>query len=151
MSQKPILTLDTAVPDRLPVAITVDGERQIYFLRDTGEYSARERKTLASLFVGIAEFERADQDTLTEDDELIYIAALKQVMRITMPDVPEEVVNRLGLLEHGRLCALVISRFTRETTEEKETPAPAPVALPTAPVKLRKLRDQLASAKHSHE
>lgn len=150
MNQRPRLSLDTAVPDRLPVAINVAGERRIYMLRDTAEYSTRERKRLSGLLKGIVEFEQAEEDDVTDDDVKIYERAMREVMIIAMPDVPLAVVEQLSLREHGRLCAYVLQLFSQGAT----TPTPPmnqeqPTPLPTGPTRLRRLADRLTLGKVS--
>ncbi len=143
----PRLTLDTAIPDRLPVVINVGSERRVYWLRDTAEYGTRERKRLSSLLQGIVDFEQADEETINDDDVRVYEAAMRQVMTITMPDVPGDVVESLSLREHGRLCAFVLKLFTEGAQETQTAPAlPPPTPLPAAPTRLRKLAGRLTSA-----
>ena len=85
---------------------------------------------------------------MTDDEVRVYERALRQVMRIAMPDVPNDVADRLSLAEHGRLAALVVQLFTQTAALPKLTP-PEPEAEPVGPARLRRLASRLTLAKSS--
>lgn len=143
---KPLLDLDTAAPDRHPIGITVEGERQIYMLRATEEYSTRERKRLSTLLKAVVEFEQSDEDTIEDADYDAYDAALSEVTAIAMPDLPLNVLHRLSHTEHGKIAALVVTLFTRTGANlNPETPEEETVK----PTRLRALAGRLTLVKPS--
>lgn len=143
---KPLLDLDTAAPDRHPIGITVDGERQIYMLRATEEYSTRERKRLSTLLKAVVEFEQSDEDNIEDADYDAYEAALSEVTAIAMPDLPLNVLHLLSHTEHGRIAALVVTLFTRTGADLNPEQMPEETV---KPARLRKLKEKLTLVKPS--
>lgn len=143
---RPLLDLDTAAPDRIPVGITANGERKVYTLRHPDEFSTRERKRISSLLRAIVEFEQSEEDQLVDSDYDAYDAALSEVTSIAMPDVPLNVLHSMSPVMHGKVAAHLVRLFTQtgpgmepEMTEDE----------PIKPTRLRALKEKLTSAKSS--
>lgn len=138
--RKPLLSLKTAVPD--PKLINIDDE--MFEMRAVESYSARERKRLQSLLTAIIEYEAADEDEITTDDEQTYFLALRQVTDISMPDLPPAVHNKLEYMHYGAIASEVIKLF-RERNAVSEDDAPKTDESQLKPKRLRKLREKLSS------
>lgn len=144
---RPLLELDTAIPDRVPVAIVHEGERHIYMMRHPDEFSTKDRKRVASLLRAIVEFEQSDEDQVDDSDYIAYEAALSEVVAIAMPDLPLKILHGMPYTRHGQIAAYLVQLFT-QTARETINPTTEEV---TAPTRLRALKDRLTSAKPSPE
>lgn len=142
---KPLLELDTAIPDRHPIGITHDGERRVYLLRASEEFSTRERKRISTLLRAIVEFEQSDEEQIEESDYDAYEAALSEVVAIAMPDLPLNVLHNMPYTQHGQIAALLVQLFTQTGREMNPTRTDEA----TAPTRLRALKERLTSAKPS--
>lgn len=142
---KPLLDLDTALPDGHPIAITHEGVRTIYYMRPVEEFSTRDRKRISTLLKAIVEFEQSDEDQIEDSDYDTYEAALSEVVAIAIPDLPLNVLHAMPYTLHGQIAALLVQLFTqtgREIAAVQEEQS-------TRPARLRALKDRLTSAKSS--
>ena len=136
-----VLDIDTAVPVRKVIKIVVDDDPRYFHLKAPAEYSTRERKRFSEYGQAIQEFDAMEERHVTQDDLDIYNMALRSLTKLAIPDIDDDTMSKLKPFDHGRIADTVITLFTNSRTV-----APEQEQRPTAPTRLRKLRERLISA-----